>query len=84
MARSGGCVDDSTNLDHVALRLSPANINEFRQEAVIFGNGCVRHKRLLVNPFNDVPKLDATANPRRKPRSMTEAELVKLLRVASR
>ena len=64
--------------------MSPANINEFRQEAVIFGNWCVRNKRLLVNPFNDVPKLDATANPRRKRRSMTEAELVKLLRVASR
>ncbi len=62
--------------------MSPANINEFRQEAVIFANWCVRNRRLLVNPFKDVPKLDATANPGRKRRSMTEAELVKLLRVA--
>ena len=62
--------------------MSPANINEFRNELVIFANWCVRNKRLLVNPVNDVPKLDATANPGRKRRSMTEAELVKLLRVA--
>ncbi len=62
--------------------MTPANINEFRNELVIFANWCVRNKRLLVNPVNDVPKLDATANPGRKRRSMTEAELVKLLRIA--
>ncbi len=62
--------------------MSPANINEFRNELVIFANWCVRNRRLLANPFNDVPKLDATSNPRRKRRSMTEAELLKLLRVA--
>src|SRR5439155_2515802 len=39
--------------------MSPANINEFRNELVIFANWCVRTKRLLVNPCNDVPKLDA-------------------------
>ena len=62
--------------------MSPENINEFRNELVIFANWCVRNRRLLVNPVNDVPKLDATANPGRKRRSMTEAELVKLLRIA--
>ena len=62
--------------------MSAANINEFRNELVIFANWCVRNKRLLLNPINDVPKLDATATPGRKRRSMTEAELVKLLHVA--
>ncbi|MBC7817931.1 MAG: site-specific integrase [Planctomycetaceae bacterium] len=68
--------------DRLAEGMSPANINEFRQEAVIFANWCIRNKRLLVNPFKGVEKLDATANPRRKRRSMTESELVTLLRVA--
>ncbi|TXT39348.1 MAG: integrase-recombinase protein [Planctomycetota bacterium] len=68
--------------DRLADGMSPANINEFRNELVIFANWCVRNKRLLVNPVNDVPKLDATSNSGRKRRSMTEGELVKLLRVA--
>ena len=68
--------------DRLADGMTPANLNEFRNELVIFANWCIRNKRLLVNPVNDVPKLDATANPGRKRRSMTEAELVKLLRVA--
>ncbi len=68
--------------DRLTDGMSPANINEFRNELVIFANWCVRNKRLLVNPVNDVPKLDATANPGRKRRSMTEAALVNLLRVA--
>ena len=40
--------------------------------------------RLLTNPFAAVPKADAQSDPRRKRRSMTEAELVKLLDVARR
>ena len=68
--------------DRLADGMSPANINEFQQEAVIFANWCIRNQRLLANPFKGVEKLDATANPRRKRRSMTEAELVTLLRVA--
>ena len=68
--------------DRLADGMSPANINEFQQEAVIFANWCIRNQRLLGNPFKGVEKLDATANPRRKRRSMTEAELVTLLRVA--
>ena len=68
--------------DRLADGMFAANINEFRNDLVIFANWCIRNKRLLVNPFNDVPKLDASANPRRKRRAMTEAELLKLLRVA--
>ena len=62
--------------------MSASNINEFRQELVVFANWCVRHNRLLVNPFKAVPKFDAKSNPSRKRRSMTGAELVTLLRVA--
>jgi integrase len=68
--------------EQLAGGMTPANINEFRSELVIFANWCVLNKRLLVNPINGVPKLDATAHPRRKRRSLVEAELVALLRVA--
>ncbi|MBL8815962.1 MAG: site-specific integrase [Planctomyces sp.] len=68
--------------EQLAGTMSPANINEFRNELIIFANWCVRNRRMLVNPFNDVPKLDASAHPRRKRRSLTEQELLKLLRVA--
>ena len=39
-------------------------------------------KRLIVNPFDGMGKLDEKADPRRKARAMTEAELVKLLDAA--
>ena len=38
----------------------------------------------MSNPFAGVPKADAKADPRRKRRALTEAELVKLLDVARR
>ena len=38
--------------------------------------------RLSSNPFKGVPKADEKADPRRRRRSMTEAELVRLLDVA--
>ena len=41
-------------------------------------------RRLLSNPFADVPKADAKADRRRQRRALTEAELVKLLDVARR
>ena len=62
--------------------MSPGNRNEFRQELVGFGNWCVRTRRLVSNPFATVPKADAKADQRRKRRSMTEAELERLLDVA--
>ena len=62
--------------------MSAGNRNEFRQELVGFGNWCVETHRLSVNPFSKVPKADANIDRRRQRRSMTEAELVKLLRVA--
>ena len=38
--------------------------------------------RLVSNPFADVPLANEKADPRRKRRAMTEAELVRLLKVA--
>ena len=62
--------------------MSAGNRNEYRQELVGFGNWCVETHRLSVNPFSKVPKADAKIDRRRQRRSMTEAELVKLLDVA--
>ncbi len=62
--------------------MSAGNRNEYRQELVGFGNWCVETHRLSVNPFSKVPKADAKLDRRRQRRSMTEAELVKLLDVA--
>ncbi len=47
-----------------------------------FGNWCVAARRIVANPFVRPPKRDEKADPRRKRRAMTEAELVRLLRVA--
>ncbi len=66
----------------LALEMSPGTRNEYRQELVGFGNWCVETKRLITNPFEDVPKANAKLNPRRKRRAMTDEELVKLLYVA--
>ena len=62
--------------------MSPGNRNEYRQELVGFGNWCVETHRLSVNPFSKVPKADAKLDSRRQRRSMSEAELMKLLDVA--
>ncbi len=62
--------------------MSPGTRNEYRQELVGFGNWCVKTRRLMSNPFRDVPRADAKSNPSRKRRSMTEAELIRLLEVA--
>jgi integrase len=42
------------------------------------------HRGLTSNPFRGVPKADEKADPRRKRRAMTEAELVRLLDAARR
>jgi integrase len=41
-------------------------------------------KRLIVNPFDGMGKLDERADPRRKARALTETELVNLLNAARR
>jgi len=58
--------------------------NTYRAAAVAFGNWCVDSRRLVANPFAGVPTADEKADCRRKRRSLTEAELVRLLDVARR
>ena len=41
--------------------------NAYREAWVTFGNWCVRNRRLLSNPFADVPKADAKADPSPEP-----------------
>ena len=66
----------------LAFGMSAGTRNEYRQELVGFGNWCVKTRRLIQNPFTDVPKANAKADCRRQRRAMTEAELDKLLHVA--
>ncbi len=70
--------------DRAAAAMSAGTRNEYRQELVGFGNWCVKSRRLISNPFNAVPKADAKSDCRRKRRSLTEVELVRLLDVARR
>src|SRR5262249_36361879 len=58
--------------------------NTHRAALVSFCNWCVRTGRLTTNPFKGVPKANEAADPRRRRRAMTEAELVRLLEVARR
>jgi integrase len=60
--------------------------NTHRAPLIAFANWCADPSigRLSSNPFKGVPKADEKADPRRRRRSMTEAELVKLLDVARR
>ncbi len=61
-----------------------ANWNAHRAAWVAFANWCKRKTvgRLASNPFADVPLANEKADPRRKRRAMTEAQLVQLLKVA--
>jgi integrase len=67
-----------------AAGMSAPTRNEYRAEVVGFGNWCLRTGRLAVNPLDAVARADANADCRRQRRSLTEAELVRLLDVARR
>jgi len=67
---------------HKAAGMSPGTRNAYRQELVGFGNWCVQTHRLSTNPFADVPKANAKADPRRQRRSLTESQSQQLLLVA--
>jgi integrase len=54
----------------------------FQTAAVSFANWCVTAKRLTVNPFDRMPKANTDADPRRRRRALTEAEIGRLLQVA--
>jgi integrase len=51
---------------------------------VAFANWCVENHRLTTNPFRGMPRANEAADPRRRRRAMTEAELVRLLDEARR
>ena len=61
---------------------SARTINSHLVALTAFGNWCVEHNRLLVNPFTRPPKLDEKADRRRRRRALTEDELDRLLNVA--
>ncbi len=67
-------------------RRSARSRNCHRAAIIAFANWCTDPSigRLSSNPFKGVPKADEKADPRRRRRSMTEAELVRLLDVARR
>ncbi len=58
--------------------------NAHRAALIAFSNWCSDPTigRMISNPFRGVPKADEKADPRRRRRSMTEAELTRLLDVA--
>ena len=58
--------------------------NTHRAAVIAFANWCADANigRLPSNPFKGVPKADEKADPRRRRRSMTEGELVRLLEIA--
>lgn len=62
--------------------LGAATRNSYREALVCFGNWCRRTHRLTQNPFADVPRADQNADRRHQRRALTEAELIRLLKVA--
>lgn len=62
--------------------MGAATRNGYREVAVGFCNWCRRTRRLITNPFLDVPLADVKADRRHVRRSFTEDELVLLLEVA--
>jgi integrase len=73
-------------LGQAANGMSAGTRNQYRGAWVGFCNWCMKTRppRLLTNPFAKVPKADEKADPRRTRRSLTEAELTRLLAVARR
>ena len=65
--------------DRQAEGISAGARNGYREAWIGFVNWCVRTGRLLNNPLKSIPLADAKADCRRKRRSMTEAELMRLL-----
>jgi len=74
--------------------MGAAVYNGYRESWLAFGNWCIGkrtsrkqthfngEKRLLVNPFDGMAKVNTEAERRRKARALTEGELTKLLEAA--
>ena len=69
-------------VDQTDAGMAAATRNTYREAAVCFGNWCRRTHRLTYNPFADVPRADQNADRRHQRRALTEAELMRLLKVA--
>jgi integrase len=63
--------------------LSARSRNYYRESVIAFLNWAVAGKRLMSHDLDRLPKADVKSDPRRKRRSLTQAELVRLLAVAS-
>jgi integrase len=70
--------------ERAAANMGARTRNAYRNAAFTFGRWAVRTGRLTANPFADMPKADERSDPRRQRRSLTEAELRRLLDVAAR
>jgi len=62
--------------------MSASTRNNYRESAVCFANWCRRTHRMMTNPFADLPRADQKTDRRHHRRALTEAELMRLLKVA--
>ncbi len=69
-------------VEQAELGMSASTRNSYREYVVCFGNWCRRTHRLTHNPFADGPRADANVDRRHQRRALTEAELMRLLKVA--
>ncbi|MBI1826508.1 MAG: hypothetical protein HYR83_08990 [Planctomycetes bacterium] len=61
--------------------MDAATRNSYRESAVCFGNWRRRTHRMTINPLSDIPRVDQKVDRRHKRRALTEAELMRLLKV---
>jgi integrase len=69
-------------VEQAELGMSPVTRNCYRESMVCFGNWCRRTRRLTNNPFEDLPRAVQNGDRRHQRRALTEAELLRLLKVA--
>ncbi len=62
--------------------MSARTRNYYRDAGARFLNWCMDNGRVLGHDLNKLPKADERADPKRKRRAFTEAELIRLLAVA--
>jgi integrase len=66
----------------IAAGMGARTRNHYRDAATRFLNWCAETGRIPGHDLNRLPKADENADPRRKRRALTEAELARLLAVA--
>ena len=63
-------------------KMSARTRNGYRDSAVSFARWLLSNRRVLVNPFDGIPKLNENADKRRERRALSEDELRRLMHVA--